>query len=222
MKNKKNNQVTLPIAAKMMYLSLAKIAWRVEQEKNGKKSNLTEDEFKEKILQELGADGFLNSFTPGGEIGSGDSDYRKNPTRDVSQDFYSYFNEFIGENGSVTKLFSEKTSNNKVVNNKLFRLKSSFVNLVDLYIEATIGKEKSSNEFNNEINQYLKMFIASAFLVNICQSFDNDIDKIADLIDSEDLANINSERNIQDKINKLKDPRNKKMFIKKVINILMK
>ena len=59
-------KVTLPIAAKMIYESLAKIAWRVEKDKHRDASKesppISEEGFKHYILQELGKDAFLYSF----------------------------------------------------------------------------------------------------------------------------------------------------------------
>lgn len=145
-RDKKKKFVTLPIAAKMMYESLASIAWRVEKESAKGKPGINKDDFHDYILQVLGKDAFLYSFTPSGEIGSGDSDHRDNPGKEkdkkargrISFRFYDMFLDEIGPRGRVTERLSGGNPNPKVFKNRLFRFKSAVVNLVQLYIESSM------------------------------------------------------------------------------------
>lgn len=144
-KGKQVKQVTLPIGAKMIYETLADIAWRVEKQSSKGKPKITKDDFYDYMLQVLGKDAFLYSFTPSGEIGSGDSDYRENPTTPrISDKFYDLFASYIGPEGSITRLFANDGSPSRVQKNRMFRLKSSIVNLVQLYLEASMKEYNSS------------------------------------------------------------------------------
>jgi hypothetical protein len=267
--DEEKKQVTLPIAAKMMYESLADIAWRVEKEAaRNKRPGIEKDDFYEYILQELGKDAFLYSFTPSGEIGSGDSDHRDNPqTPRISRKFYDLFNRYIGPNGEITKLFQKDGSNAKVQKNRLFRFKSSIINLVQLYVESTMkeydgqkiinadgrlfdneGKrvkgvkskfnksnetsfsyrQRKKNETDEdwfkyllriEMNRYLRLFVATFYMMVICDLFATDIDDMAKVIDLNDLANINSLKSDKLKFSKLKHPANRDQFVRNIQEI---
>jgi hypothetical protein len=161
-RNKKRKFVTLPIAAKMMYESLANIAWRVEKESAKGKPGINKDDFHEYILQVLGKDAFLYSFTPSGEIGSGDSDHRDNPggkkdkrpSGRISFRFYDLFRDEIGPRGRVTERLSGDKPNAKVFKNRLFRFKSAVVNLVQLYVESSMKEWDSRNLIKADGRQY--------------------------------------------------------------------
>jgi hypothetical protein len=161
-RDKKKKIVTLPIASKMMYESLANIAWRVEKESAKGKPGINKDDFHEYILQVLGKDAFLYSFTPSGEIGSGDSDHRDNPGEKkdkkargrISFRFYDMFRDEIGPNGRVTKRLSGGKPNPKVFRNRLFRFKSAVVNLVQLYIESSMKEWDSKKLITADGRRY--------------------------------------------------------------------
>jgi len=267
-RDKKKKIVTLPIASKMMYESLANIAWRVEKESARGKPKITKDDFHDYILQVLGKDAFLYSFTPSGEIGSGDSDHRDNPqTPRISKKFYDLFTRYIGKNGEVTKIFQKDGSNERVQKNRMFRFKSSIINLVQLYVESTM-KEYDSNKIINadgrlvgqdgkrvkgvkakfnksnetsfsyrqrkkdesdeewfkyllrvEMNRYLRLFVATFYMMVICDLFATDIDDMAKVIDLNDLAHINTLKSDKLKFAKLKHPANRDEFVRDIQEI---
>lgn len=266
--DEKKKVVTLPIAAKMMYQSLADIAWRVEKESAKGKPKIERDDFYEHILQVLGTDAFLYSFTPSGEIGSGDSDHRDNPqTPRISKKFYDLFNNYLGQKGVVTEIFKKDGSPDRVLKNRMFRLKSSIINLVQLYVESTM-KEYDSNQIINadgrlvgqdgkrvkgvkskfnksnetsfsyrqrkkdetdeqwfkyllkiEMNRYLRLFVATFYMMVICDLFATDIDDMAKVIDLNDLANINSLKTDKEKFSRLKHPANRDQFVRNIQEI---
>jgi hypothetical protein len=262
-------KVTLPVAAKMVYESLANIAWRVEKDKHRDASKdkppITEEGFKHYILQELGKDAFLYSFTPSGEIGSGDSDHRSNPqTARIDKKFYEMFNELIGidkqKEGIIVKNFRRDNAPNSVVKNRLFRFKSAIINLVELFLESNMNEYGSrkhmitdgriydeegkrvrgiKSKFNKaketsfsykekgnetpeewfryllqiEMNRYLRVFVATFYIMVISDLFTTDINYMAKAIDALDLAGIAKEKNDKARFLKLKRPVNREEFI---------
>jgi hypothetical protein len=266
-KNKKKKIVTLPIAAKVMFHPLIDIAWRVESQESKGKTRLSKKDFEDYMLQILGSDAFLYSFTPSGEIGAGDSDYRDNPqTPRISKKFYSLFDRYIGSDGVITKILSSKTSNSRVIKNRMFRFKSSIINLTQIYLESAMTEYSSSKgmisdgrvykdgkrlkgvkaKFNEsevtsfsyrkrksgeseeewfshllkvEMNRYLRLFVATFYMLVICDLFATDLDDMAKVIDLNDLANINSLPDNRMKFSKLKSPQNRASFVNRIQEI---
>lgn len=146
MKNKKK-YVTLPIGAKLINKALADIAWSVEP--NHK--NLDKNEFYEQVLQELGKDAFLHSYTPSGEIGSGDSMLQDNPqTPRISESFYDGFSDMLKPNGKISKILRADGANKKKEINRMFRIKSATVNLIQVFIEAKLGLRTTDKNTDDE------------------------------------------------------------------------
>lgn len=145
---KKNKKfVTLPIGAKIINKTLADIAWSVESNRN----KLDKDDFYEQVLQELGIDAFLHSYTPSGEIGSGDSMLQENPqTPRISESFYDGFDDMIGKRGTISKILRADGANQKKEKNRMFRIKSATVNLIQVFIEAKLGLKTTDKNTEDE------------------------------------------------------------------------
>jgi len=138
--------VTLPIGNVDMFSALAEIAWSVEPNQNQNK-----EMFFEEVLQQLGTDAFLYSFTPSGEIGSGENGVMDNPsTPRVSQSFYDGISSLVGEDGKVTKILNAKISSEAVGKNRMMRFKGSIINLVQLYIEAELNMRSRDKDSRKE------------------------------------------------------------------------
>lgn len=264
--------VTLPIAARMMYEPLADIAWRIEKTKKKKKSKPSEDEFKHEMLQILGIDAFLYSFTPSGEIGSGDSDYRENPqTARIDGKFYDMFNEVLAfdENktgrleGFLVQKFRKDGASDKVIKNRLFRFKSSIINLVQLFLESSMVEYGSKNymitdgrifdedgkrvpgvksQFNKskstsfsykkrsgedeeewfsyllsvEMNRYLRVFVATFYLLVIADLFRTPISQMAKVITDLDMAGLKKFNDNKERFIHLKQPLTRENFVSKI------
>lgn len=138
MKKKKSPKtVTLPINNYDIFNSLAEIAWSVEEDK--KKLSHNKEKFFHHIRQELGKDAFCRSFTPSGEIGSGET--MENPqTPRISKYFYDGLGTlFDAKSGSMSVIMRKHTNSERVEKNRMFRFKSSIVNLVQVYLETQMG-----------------------------------------------------------------------------------
>jgi hypothetical protein len=125
-------KVTLPIGCKIIFLRLAEIAWA--NEKN--KKNKNKDEYIEKIVQELGTDAFIHSFTPGGEIGDGHNTLANPRERGIENFYKKNLGSLFGRNGSISSMLIETSKNNKVYKNKELRFKEAVISLAKLYVEA--------------------------------------------------------------------------------------
>jgi hypothetical protein len=211
----KTKKVTLPKGNEEVFEALAEIAWSVEDRKYDKK------EFFDVVLQELGKDAFLHSFTPSGEIGSGET--MENPqTPRISKTFYEAIDKKILS--KINNLF--KSGSERVQKNRMFRFKSSTVNLVQLYLEAVMnlktndrkkedrGKSKKENRdtsFNYkkrpaglsdtewyetlievEINRYTRVFVATIFFKTMADLFTINVGQMAALIRQNDMLNIDN------------------------------
>jgi hypothetical protein len=138
--------VTLPIGNKDIFTELAKIAWSVEDDKSQDR-----DAFFEEVLQQLGADAFLYSFTPSGEIGCGDNEFKSNPTSArFSADFYDAIETLVGPEGSVTKVLNAKISSKPKGRERMLRFRSAVVNLATLYAEAVLNMKSRDKDSRSQ------------------------------------------------------------------------
>jgi hypothetical protein len=156
----KKKQVTLPIGNKKVFEKLAQIAWRVEKESMKSNPDSEErDEFFDHILQELGKDAFLYSFTPSGEIGDGLNTLDNPQTPRISKKFYEEAMEQIfGSKGKMTQFFIMSNPSAAVQKDRMRRFKSAVVALVQLYLESslklTIRQKIPKNLTKDEKRQY--------------------------------------------------------------------
>lgn len=206
---KEKKIVTLPIGDLKIFDSLAEIEWSNKNKKNPKNKEV----FKEKIIQDLGKEAFLHSFTPSGEIGSGDTP-KNNPSSENADLFIKEFYEIIGEEGKLKKLFELNSSPKKAKNN-LKQFKMTVMALIKLYIETRTDLDESDkNEVSKEIDDYVKMFISALFFNRIYHLFLLDISEIEKIIQRHELIGI-SELDISKALKILKSNSNKKLFLKK-------
>lgn len=241
--------VTLPVGSALIYEKLAEIAWSVENEnhKNNPSKNADKKEFIDSVLQDLGKEAFLYSYTPSGEIGSGDSDYRDNPqTPRIAKNFYDGIADIVGPTGSVTKAMGRNTNSPVVVKNRMFRFKSSIINLVQVYLEAVMkdgkgqslktsaknnsgitsfnykkrGNETDTQWYNYlvevEMNRYIRMFVATFYFIVVSDLFETDIQEMALTIQANDLASINGKKTDKEIFKKLKESANRETFVRKI------
>ena len=158
---RKIKKVTLPIYNFDIYTTLADIAWSVEP----RKDKLDRKEFYESVRQELGKEAYLHSFTPSGEIGSGDSEYfsKENPQSPrIAQSFYDGFQDLMGPTGTLSKLFRSNTNSESVQKNRMFRFKSSIINLVQVYLESDMSLTTGDRHPKNH-KDYLKKDRVTSF-----------------------------------------------------------
>jgi hypothetical protein len=139
-KKKQVKQVTLPLGNKKVFEKLAQIAWRVEKESiKGNPERGEKEEFFDHVLQELGKDAFLYSFTPSGEIGDGLNTLDNPQTPRIAKSFYEDgLEDLFGPGGEITKFFKRGNPSDAVQKNRLMRYKSAIVALVQLYLESAM------------------------------------------------------------------------------------
>ncbi len=139
-KQKKN--VSLPVGNKDIFEALGEIAFSVEDDKGG----LDRDDFINDVVQELGKDAFLYSFTPSGEIGDGHNTKQNPQTPRVAHSFYDGFRDMLGvkgegsaTDGKVVKMLKQNTNSDRVINTRVIRFKGAVINLVQLYLESALS-----------------------------------------------------------------------------------
>jgi hypothetical protein len=141
--------VTLPIGNVEVFKRLADIAWSVQEDRD----SFEKDDFYDFMLQLLGEDAFLYSFTPSGEIGSGHGEYSENPqTPRISASFYGAFPEFK-KDGLVNTLMSKHTKSDKVKKNRILRFKSAVINLIQIYVDARLGLKTDDRDTSDQRKQ---------------------------------------------------------------------
>lgn len=182
--SKEKKVVTLPIAAEMIYDSLADIAWRVEAERLGynKQNNAQYEEdkreYKNQILQELGADAFLFSFTPSGEIGSGDSDFKDNPKkgsgkkRSYGRISNGFYNSFIGDkefrNAKIKDKKDKKHKSSREYHNYVFSKNTSYLGEKGLLTSIFSADGSNPVVVNRRLFKFKSAFVAFVQLYMEC------------------------------------------------------
>jgi hypothetical protein len=236
--SKKIKTVTLPEGSRIMFEALAEIDWHNEMQdrKNAKSNPVDKKSFFEERLQEYGRDAFLHSFTPGGEIGSGESaeyDLQDNPhTPRITKNFYDSFKDLLeppkGNVKNINSMMRRNISSETTYKNRMFRFKSCLVNLVQLYLESemkfvTNAKKRKGDDvttaFNYkrrtneneeqwytylvevEENRYVRLFVATIFLVTLADLFLIDVSDMSKTIDT---LNLTGAEHIEDPKKKFK------------------
>jgi hypothetical protein len=91
------------------------------------------------VVQELGKDAFLYSFTPSGEIGDGLHTLDNPQTPRISKKFYEEaMASIFGVKGEMTKYFRLSNPSEAVQKDRMRRFKASVVALVQLYLETSL------------------------------------------------------------------------------------
>lgn len=221
-------KVTLPVGNKLIFDALADIAYQYESHKPKDAKA-----FKEDVCNELGAEAFLFSFTPSGEIGD-------NPqTPRIAETFYDSFPEIFSPKSGVVAINMTGESKAKV-NNAIFRVKSSTVNLIQVYLETTMGlktrnKEKSGNTsfdypklsgkktpaeykllLEVEKNRYMRLFIAAIFTKTIGTLLALSPSDLRKAIKDFDMWNINNVTDSKQAFAILRKPENRRNFVESV------
>jgi len=188
-------KVTLPIYNKEIYESLAEIMWSLEENKKDK------DKFIAKTMNDLGKEAFLHSFTPSGEIGSGET--VRNPyNKTNSEIFFDAFSDVFGESGEITELVAQNTNSEKLVKNRVNRIKAAIIELINVYVESVDEKLKNPETLADKKRAETEgLFIATVLFHKITEAL---------MIDYYDVV----ENSLL-----LKDE-NKKRFIQKIRELL--
>jgi len=138
---RQKTNVTLPLGNKEIFEALGEIAFSVEDNRK----DISKDEFVADVVQELGKDAFLFSFTPSGEIGDGHNTKDNPQTPRIAQSFYDGLSDLLGvegegadKDGSVTKMLKANISSEKVFKTRMVRFKGAIINLVQLYLESDL------------------------------------------------------------------------------------
>jgi hypothetical protein len=181
-REKKN--VTLPIYNEKIFNTLAEIAWKNEENKKNK----SKEEFIHKTSQELGKDAFLHSFTPSGEIGSGET--KRNPYKSASEFFFDELSDLFGENGKITQLVSQNTNSDKLIKNRLDRIKSSIIQLIDVYVES----HQIEGELNEIDRENINLIIATIFFYQVCDNILINYDEILEIF--KDLRDVKNKKSL--------------------------
>ena len=236
---KKVKQVTLPISNRKIFNYLADFAFMVEDLPENKKKEFVED-----IMNQLGSEAFLHSFTPSGEIGD-------NPqTPRIAESFYDSINDLVGVSGSVTKVLASNTNSDRVKKNREHRFKSSVVNLIQVYLETIFGmttndrpkqdrktKRMRNTSFNYpelsgqksdadyaklnevEMNRYVRLFVATIFFTTISELYLLKIKDMAKVIDELDILEVKGLNSPKKVYAQLRNPATRRKFIERVRNI---
>lgn len=231
--------VTLPISNRKIFQALADIAAVVEEV-----SPKEREAFRESVMNELGTEAFLKSFTPSGEIGD-------NPqTQRIAETFYDSLNDIVGPTGTVTKMMKRSTSSDTVLKNRMFRFKSAIVNLIQLYLDAVMGlktndrpkidretKRVRDTSFNYpklsgrkdeqdyekllevEQNRYVRMFVATIFFTTLSDLFALKIEDMSKTIESLDLIGAGNITDPKKLFAHLRNPRTRENFITRTRDI---
>lgn len=212
---KEKKVVTLPIGNLNIFNALAEISWSNKENKEQSKK----ESYKDKIIQELGKEAFLHSFTPSGEIGSGES-YGNNPHSDNTKLFTAIFDEIFSDEGLLLEVFSGNTNSEKVAKKRMLQFKSLVMSLIKMYIECCTDFDcEDKTEISKEIDDYVKMLVSAIFFHNISNIFLLDISEVENMIYSNKLITI-QDKNIKEAILKLKSKSHKKIFLQRVKQIL--
>ena len=235
----KKKTVTLPISNQKIFQSLADIAAVVEEIPAKDR-----EEFRQHIMNELGTEAFLKSFTPSGEIGDNPQAPR------IAETFYDSLNDLVGPTGTITKLMKKSTNSDNVLKNRMFRFKSAIVNLIQLYLDSVMGLKTNdrpkadrgrtrarNTSFNYpelsgrkdegdyqklldvEQNRYLRLFVATIFFTTLTDLFSISIPEMAKTIDSLDLTGANGITDPKKLFAHLRNPRTRESFITRTRDI---
>jgi hypothetical protein len=206
---KKNiKQVTFPIGTLPVFEELAKIELRLEKESVRNPSSIDEEEFIKKKINELASDIFIHSILPSDAAGV-------NPqTPKVAVSFYDAFADMFDlQAGAIPKMIKKNKpkANQTIIKNNITRIKSSTINLVQLFIEIsdfrlkTKASRRSANEKEYiessfeypknakkesdyeklcevELNRYTRLCIAAWFFKMVTDVMVTDVSQIKNLI----------------------------------------
>lgn len=184
-------KVTLPIGDKLIFESLAEIAYSVETNPPKNKT-----EFIQTVSDELGKEAFLHSYTPSGEIGS--NPYNSNLS------FFDLFDEIFSMRDGIIAVNMAGMKKAKV-KSSIRQTKSSIVNLIKVYTDIIDEQEKSYEKRHGKLRsiqkQYFNMFVATIFMKSIGMLFAIEPDDIYKILKKKGV--LNSSGALSDKKKKL-------------------
>lgn len=132
-------KITLPVGNKIIFDYMAE-AYMAREKKIPKNP----EEFVRKISDDLAKEAFLHSFTPSGEIGSGE-----NPRRVKEKNFFEHFDELFSPIDGVIA-FNMPHAGKSKIKQTIKEVKSIIVSLVKVYTSFQHPKmnEKEKKRFN--------------------------------------------------------------------------
>lgn len=150
-------KITLPIGNKIIFDYMAE-AYMTHEKRKPKNP----EEYVKELSDDLAKEAFLHSFTPSGEIGSGE-----NPRRVKSTDFFEHFDDLFSPDSGIIAYYMPHAGKAKI-KQTIKEVKSVIVSLVKIY--SSFNHPKMSARDQKRFNLFVAVIITNTIKQVLCIS----------------------------------------------------